>query len=90
MRSRVLVRASTAAVLCLVGGCAVLPAPRGPNPLGTRQRAARQSAWTDFLACAVLSDSASRHDNVRDACDLSEIKANKPTQPLPRPENNTP
>jgi hypothetical protein len=90
MRSRILVPAGTAAVLCLVGGCAVLPAPRGPNPLGTRQRAARQSAWTDFLACTVLSDSASRHDHVRDACDVSDIDARKPTNPLPRPENNTP
>jgi len=90
MRARILVRASAAAALCFVGGCAFLPSPRGPTRVGDLRRAVDTPAWTDFLACAVLSDSAARHGNARNACDGAKLDASKPGQPLPRPTSNTP
>jgi len=91
MHSRIPVRASIAALLCLVGGCAFLPAPRGPARAGEVRRSAERPAWTDLLACAVLTDSAATtRSDLPDACGKSRIDAGKPTEPLPRPSTTTP
>jgi hypothetical protein len=91
MRTRTLVRAAAAALLGLAGGCTLLPVPRGPSRnVLDRSRHVEAPAWTDLLACAVTSDTAHRHGELRSACADSRLDADKPTQPLPRPANATP
>jgi hypothetical protein len=91
MRTRTLVRAAATALLGLAGGCMFLPAPRGPSTnILDRARRSDTPAWTDLLACAVASDSATRHGQLRQACANSHLDGDKPTQPLPRPSTDTP
>lgn len=91
MRSSTLVRAAAAALLGLASGCTLLPVPRGPStsPLD-RTRHVEAPAWTDLVACAVSSDTAKRHGELRSACADSRLDGDKPTQPLPRPASDTP